>query len=43
MKALLQEKSLFAAPSSAEALKGRVAVDSQKYGEIIRRLNLQVD
>ena len=43
VKALLQEKSLFAAPSSAEALKGRIAVDSQKYGEIIRRLNLQVD
>lgn len=43
VKSLLQEKSLFAAPSSAEALKERIVVDSQKYGEIIRRHNLQID
>lgn len=43
VKAVLQEKSLFSAPSSPEALKKRVEVDAQKYGEIIRRLGLQIE
>ena len=43
VRASLQEKSLFSAPSSPEALRKRVEVDSLKYGEIIRRLNLQIE
>ena len=43
VKAILQERSLFSAPSSAEVLKKRIEVDSVKYGEIIRRLNLQIE
>lgn len=40
---VLEEKSLFPAPSSAEALKKRIEVDSLKYGGIIRRLNLIIE
>ncbi len=43
VRAALLEKSLFSAPSGPEALRKRVEVDAQKYGEIIRRLNLQIE
>ena len=43
IKAMLQEKSLFAAPTSAAALAKRIDVDSLKYGDMIRRLSLQID
>ena len=43
VKAILLEKSLFPAPSSGEALRARVEADARKYGEIIRRLNLQIE
>lgn len=40
---VLEGRSLFAAPSSAGALKKRIEIDSIKYGEIIRRLNLMIE
>ena len=43
VRASLQEKSLFSAPSGPDALRKRIEVDSVKYGEIIRRLNLQIE
>lgn len=43
VRATLEEKSLFPAPSSAEALRKRVTEDAVKYGEIIRRLNLFIE
>lgn len=43
IKAMLQERSLFAAPTNAQELAKRINVDSLKYGDMIRRLNLQIE
>lgn len=43
LRAMLQEKSLDAAAAGPEEFRQRINVDSRKYGELIRQMNLYVD